>query len=146
SHARSRRSRARGRGGIPMRCADLMKHDVESCWSEDPVCDVAARMRARNVGFLPVVDDDGTVIGTITDRDLAIRVLADDLPSYVPVGRVMSRGVVMCAPEASLREAEELMRRNRKSRIVCVDQHGRPVGVISLSDVVGAETSGRAAR
>jgi CBS domain-containing protein len=122
-----------------MRCKDIMKTDVETCWVMDEVADVADRMRARGVGFMPVCDDAGEVVGTITDRDIAIRLVAHRLPHSSPIHRVMSSGPVTCSPHDDLTFAEDLMRRFHKSRIICVDERMRPIGVISLSDVVEAD-------
>jgi CBS domain-containing protein len=129
-----------------MRCRDIMKRDVDCCWADDSVAEAASRMRARGVGFLPVCDATGEVIGTITDRDLTIRVLADCLhPIHTKIGDVMTPGVVAVSPDASLRDAEELMESHRKSRIVCVNRWRQPVGIISLSDIAEHEPFWRVA-
>jgi len=128
-----------------MRCRDVM-NKVECCNINDSVADIAGRMRSRHVGFLPVVNDDGQVIGTITDRDLAIRVLADRLSPETPAHAVMSRGVITCKPDDPLEDAEQLMERYYKWRIVCVDSGRRPVGVISLSDIADSEQAVRTAK
>lgn len=118
-----------------MRCQEIMKKDVECVLPTDTVRDAAKRMRDENIGFLPVCDESRKVLGTLTDRDLAIRVLADACPSTTQVEEVMTRQVVSCRPEDDLTDAETLMSMNQKSRIVCVDAAGRLVGVISLSDL-----------
>lgn len=128
-----------------MRCGDVM-NKVECCLIDDPVAEIAKRMRARHVGFLPVINNAGQVIGTITDRDLTIRVLADRLSPETPVQAVMTKGPVTCKPEDPLEDAEQLMERYYKWRIVVVDTHRRPVGVISLSDIADAEQAWRAAK
>lgn len=128
-----------------MLCRDIM-NKVECCWLDDPVADVAGRMRARHVGFLPVCNHEGQVVGTITDRDLAVRVLADRLSLDTPVHAVMSKGPITCRPNDLLEDAEQLMERYFKWRIVVVDGHRRPVGVISLSDIADAELPTRAAK
>ncbi len=129
-----------------MRCRDIMKTDVETCWVMDAAADVAERMRTSGVGFMPVCNDTGEVVGTITDRDLAVRVLAERRPHGTPIHRVMSTDPVTCSPYDDLALAEELMRRWRKSRIVCVDDRMRAIGVISLSDIADAEYAWRAGR
>jgi CBS domain-containing protein len=96
-------------------------------------------MRDHGVGFVPVVDGSGHVIGTVTDRDLAIRVLANESSPRMPVESVMSTRVLTCKPWDPLAHAEERMMRYKKSRIVCVDEWDRPVGVISLSDIADVE-------
>jgi CBS domain-containing protein len=129
-----------------MLCQEVMKRNLASCWVYDPIASVAVGMRARDVGFMPVCDDAGEIVGTITDRDLAVRAMADHLPYETPVHRVMSVHPITCRSDDDLRVAEDLMRRHYKSRIVCVDRAMRPVGVISLSDIAGVEYPWRAGR
>jgi CBS domain-containing protein len=120
-----------------MKCSDLMRTDVECCDADESIPFVAERMRMRNVGFVPVCDAVGAVVGTITARDLVVRVLADQLDGDLMRARdVMTPSVVACKPNDEVEVAERLMARHRESRIVCVDNHKRPVGVLSLSDVV----------
>lgn len=129
-----------------MRCHEVMKTNIATCWLYDPIANVAARMRSRGIGFMPVCDDNGDVIGTITDRDLVVRAMADRLSYDAPAHRVMSTPAMTCSPHDDIERAEDLMRRHYKSRIVCVDQRGRPVGVISLSDIADVEHAWRAGK
>ena len=129
-----------------MRCNDIMKVHVETCWVMDSCADVAERMRSCGIGFLPVCNDAGEIVGTITDRDLTVRLLAYRMTYDTPVYRVMSTGPVTCKPEDALSFAEELMRSCHKSRIVCVNAQMVPVGVISLSDIAEADFSWRAGK
>jgi CBS-domain-containing membrane protein len=118
-----------------MKCMDIMKKDLK-CVPPLETVDVAARrMKDENIGFLPVCDQDMKIQGTLTDRDLAIRIIAEGRPSDSRVKDVMTREVVSCRPEDDLRRAEDLMARHHKSRMMCVDASGRLVGVISLSDI-----------
>lgn len=127
-----------------MRCQDMMRRPVEYCKEQESVQVAARRMRDSRVGFLPVCAENGRVIGVITDRDIAIRAVADNLPlSGTPVADVMTRQVIACRPEDNVRHAESLMKQNRKSRIVVLDREDHPAGVISLSDI--AQTDQRAA-
>ena len=124
-----------------MHCQDIMKQDVECASPTDNVQSAARRMHDENIGFLPVCDSSKKVLGTITDRDLAIRVLAQGLATTTPIEDVMTREIVCCRPEDDLREATDLMGKNQKSRIMCVDGKGRLVGVISLSDIARREST-----
>lgn len=127
-----------------MRCEEIMKRDVH-CTSPNQSAEVAARrMRDQNVGFLPVCDDSGRVVGAVTDRDLTTRVMAEGRPGQTPVEIVMSREVIACRKEDDVQHAEELMARHRKSRIMCIDEDERLVGVISLSDIAQHERGSRA--
>lgn len=128
-----------------MRCEEIMKRDVVCVSPRDTVEDAAARMRDDNIGFLPVCDQSKQVLGTLTDRDLAIRVVAARKPGSTFVEDVMTREVIACRPEDSVGAAEKAMAQNHKSRIMCLDKGGRLVGVISLSDIAQHERGGRAA-
>jgi CBS domain-containing protein len=123
-----------------MLCKQLMKEELEYCTESDTVRDVARRMREVEVGFMPVIDRGGVPAGVITDRDIALRVCAEDRQaSATRVGDIMTREVVACGPEDPLEKAEEIMSARRKSRIMVVDQRGVLVGVISLSDLADAD-------
>ncbi|MEW5849743.1 MAG: CBS domain-containing protein [Myxococcota bacterium] len=128
-----------------MKCQDIMKKDVQCCTVDDTAATAAARMRDANVGFMPVCDQNGIAQGTVTDRDLCIRVLADSKPADTKVSEAMSARLICCGPEDDLKVAEDLMREHKVSRIVCTDNKGKPLGVISLSDIADVERRGRAA-
>jgi CBS domain-containing protein len=133
-------------GGVAMRCKDIMNADVECVSARTSVREAAQKMRDRNVGFLPVCDESMRAIGAVTDRDIAIRVVAEENKLSLPVESIMSLDVVSCFPDDDLGFARELMAQHHKSRIMCVNREGRLEGVISLSDIAqfdasaGAET------
>jgi CBS domain-containing protein len=123
-----------------------MKREVECVSPQSTAQAAAQRMREQQIGFLPVCDSSQHVLGTVTDRDLTLRILADARAPTTPVGEVLTREVIACRPEDDLRKAEELMGRNHKSRIMCVDGDGRLVGVISLSDIAQKENGAMASQ
>jgi CBS domain-containing protein len=128
-----------------MLCSELMKRDVERCLETALVVDAAAAMRERGVGFLPITTADGVVVGTITDRDIVVRVLAEGrAPDRTRVSEVTTRELTSCRPEDDLAVVEELMSRHRRSRIVCTNTSGRIAGVISLSTIAKLATRGPA--
>lgn len=128
-----------------MQCSALMKTDVECCSVDQTVETAARRMAERGIGFVPVCYGR-KVIGTLTDRDIVIRVVAQGLPpSEVKVSDVFSREVVSCSPDDELIVAEALMSKHKKSRIICLDRDDGLAGVISLSDVARVETGARSA-
>jgi CBS domain-containing protein len=121
-----------------------MKADVECCLLDDTVEFAAQRMAERNIGFIPVCDPEGQVVGTLTDRDIVLRVVARGMdPGVTTLIEVYTPDVVACAPEDELTTAEALMSRHKKSRIMCVDSERHLAGVISLSDVARIETGAR---
>ncbi len=127
-----------------MRCEEVMTRDLVTCSMRDSAARCAQLMRGLGIGFLPVTTGKGELVGVITDRDLALRVVADGLdPFRTYASSIMSRRVLTCSPHDSLDAVEDLMRRCRKSRVVCVDHWGHPVGVISLSDIAQADWTWR---
>ncbi len=120
-----------------MLCREIMKNSVQCITLSDTVKSAAKRMRDANIGFLPVCDDNNRdlVVGTVTDRDIAMRCVAEGRQSNMAVSDVMSRQVICCLPTDDVKRAQELMAKHQKSRIVCCDEAGRLKGVISLSDI-----------
>jgi len=118
-----------------MLCHQMMKSQVESIGPDEPCSAAAAKMREHGVGFLPVCDEGNKVIGTVTDRDIVVRVVADAKGCDTPVREAMTEEVVSCKPSDDVKRAERLMSEHQISRMMCVDDDGCCVGVISLSDV-----------
>lgn len=130
-----------------MRAEEIMKRDVECLHEGDTVQQASRRMRDYNIGFLPVCDAQGKAIGTLTDRDIAIRACADDRsPGATKVSEIMTREVVSCKVGDDLRECERRMADHKKSRIMVTDPSEKLVGVISLSDIAERESGELAAK
>jgi len=79
----------------------------------------------------------------VTDRDIALRLVADDHITGTTVEGVMTEGAICCHPDDDIAVAEALMKRFHKSRIVCADEGGHAVGVISLADLAHIESPDR---
>jgi CBS domain-containing protein len=119
-----------------MRCQDIMKRPVVFCRETETIQVASQKMRDSNIGFLPICSAEGRVVGVLTDRDIALRAVADGLDTReTSIARVMTRQVVTCRKEHDLRFTEQLMVKNQKSRILVVDEDAKPIGVISLSDI-----------
>ena len=129
-----------------MLCENIMQHPVKWIAENDTARTAARVMRDENIGFLPVCDQSGRVVGTLTDRDLTIRALAEDRPSGTKVGEVMTRELVTCKAKDELALAEKAMGERHKSRLVCVDDGGHLVGVISIADIAKHDEGPRVAR
>jgi CBS domain-containing protein len=129
-----------------MLCRDLMRTNVATCTTADPVIRCARLMRDRNIGFLPVLDEEGRLAGIVTDRDLVLRVMAEAASAGGPIRPFLTREVVSCGPGDDLRVAEDRMAAAHVSRLVVLDQARKPVGVISLSDIAQTESRARAGK
>jgi CBS domain-containing protein len=92
-------------------------------------------MRDLDCGVMPVCDND-RLAGIITDRDIAIRAVAEGCdPSRTRVSEIMSEGVEYCFQDDDLSDAEDLMRRNQIRRLIVLNRDKRLVGILSLGDV-----------
>jgi CBS domain-containing protein len=128
-----------------MRVESIMKQP-QSCSDKDTASDCATLMKERNIGFVPICNGAGQPVGAITDRDLAIRVLAERRSPDTKLGNVMTRDVVCCQIGDDLSAAEQLMRDHHKARMMVCDGGGKLAGVISLSDIVEFEEESTATR
>ena len=122
-----------------MAAVQAVMKSAKCCRPDDTARACARLMKEENIGFIPICDEAGVPVGTLTDRDLAIRVLADGRSPDSQLGSFMTREVVSCRIGDDLRDAERLMREHRKSRIMVCDEQGRLQGVISLSDIAETE-------
>jgi len=130
---------------LAMMSGDLMKTELQCVSPKTTVVEAAARMKKANVGFLPVCDD-GTrrVLGTITDRDIVVRVVAAGESLQQPIERFFTPRVVGVRSTDSLQDAEKLMAQEKVSRILCLSGRNELEGVISLSDIAQVEEGQRA--
>jgi CBS domain-containing protein len=117
-----------------MEIREVMTESVVTAPPTTPVRDVAEMMRERNVGSVIVADADGVVVGFITDRDLALGVVANGRPGDDPVSAHASAPVVTGTPTLDVDEAVKLMVANGIRRLPIVDA-GRLTGIVTLDDL-----------
>jgi CBS domain-containing protein len=112
------------------------------CASTDSIADVARLMRDNDCGAVPVVDD-GHIVGMVTDRDLAVRALADGRDGTTRVAEVMTSSPSCCTAEDDLRKVEKIMTDNQIRRVPVVDAKGACIGIISQADLARAASDGQ---
>ena len=113
---------------------EMMTGDPESVDRDATVQEAVRTMRELNVGAVPVIGD-GRVAGIVTDRDVTIRVIAENRrPANVRVREIASTDVVTVTPDTDMNEASALMARNQVRRLPVVED-GRLVGMLSLGDL-----------
>ena len=115
---------------------DVMTSDPIVLPPDTPVAEAAKRMRANDVGNVLVVEGE-KLRGIVTDRDIVVRVLADQHGSAAPVREACTLDPVVVGKGDSLEAAVRLMQENKLRRLPVVSD-GRVVGVVSLGDVVQA--------
>ena len=121
-----------------MKVREAMAKTVASAQKNDKVIDVARKMKQEDAGFIPVVENGGTLIGVITDRDIVIRCIAEGHdPRSETVEHLMSREVTIIAPDDDIEQAAKKMERDEIRRLP-VAEKGRLVGVLSHGNLVQA--------
>ena len=121
-----------------MKVREAMAKTVTSAKKSDKVIDVAKKMTQQDAGFMPVLENGGTVIGVITDRDIVIRCIAEGHdPRGETAEHLMSRQVTIIAPDDDIEEAGRAMQREAIRRLP-VAENGRLVGVLSHGNLVQA--------
>jgi CBS domain-containing protein len=117
------------------RVTEVMSTSVESVSSNTSLVEATQRMARADIGDVLIVDAGGALRGIVTDRDIAIRVVAEGQdPRNILVGDVMSPAASV-GSNATIEEAMGVMRQRDIRRIPVVDTSGRPIGVISLGDL-----------
>lgn len=118
-----------------MKVKDICSCETLTVTGQDTVREAAKKMAKHNVGALPVVDYSGRVIGMITDRDITVRVTAEDKdPSRFSVCDIMTHDVSCVCMDADVASAAKMMSRAKVRRLPVIDD-GRVVGFISLGDI-----------
>jgi CBS domain-containing protein len=114
---------------------DLMTKNPCAIDADKPVAYAAKMMRDEDVGLAPIVEGQ-KLVGTLTDRDIAIRVVAEGKdPQTTIVREVATRRLVTIDPDQDLSEALRLMAKNQVRRLPVVEEDGRLVGVVAQADV-----------
>ncbi len=131
-----------------MKLAEIMSRDVEVVHPDDGIQVAARKMRDRDIGFLPVCDGD-KLVGVLSDRDIASRVVADGMdPQATASRKASSSPVIYCYDDQEVGEAAKIMHDKQIRRLVILDRNNhRMVGVVSLGDIAtnsAEEISGEA--
>ena len=116
---------------------EAMTSNPTAITPETTVQEAAQLMKSEDVGALPIVED-GRLTCVITDRDLAIRGVADGLDGASSVRELASKDVVTIDPQQSLEEAARLMAEHQIRRLPVVEADGRLIGMLAQADVAAA--------
>jgi CBS domain-containing protein len=120
-----------------MRCEEIMTKNPVVLPIEATVLDAARLMAERDVGFIPLLDKSGKAIGTVTDRDIVINCVAKGHdPRTAKLSQYGGNEVVSCMPDEDVSKARKLMEDNQVQRVLVCDRANKPVGVISVHDLV----------
>lgn len=118
-----------------MQIKEVMTSNVEFIHPDITLSDAAGRMRNLNVGALPVGEND-RLVGMLTDRDIAVRAVADGRdPKNTRVRDTMTSDVVYCFEDQDLSEAAKIMANKHVRRLVVLNKDKRLTGICSLGDL-----------
>jgi len=122
-----------------MKAQDIMAKNPTTVTPDTPVREAARLMKDEDVGVLPVVESSGSkrLVGLVTDRDIAIRVVAEGRDAVQSrVQDAMSADLKTCKADDDLDEVMDVMSREQVRRIPIVDNRGALVGIVSQADIV----------
>jgi CBS domain-containing protein len=122
---------------------EVMTADPRTVPSDATLQDAAREMKGGEIGAV-LVEDNGSVAGILTDRDIVVRAIAEGRdPSSTKVSDVATRDVKTLTPDSSVEDAIKIVREQNVRRIPVV-QDGRPAGIVSIGDLAIERDSGSA--
>src|SRR5256885_384794 len=131
-----------------MKVRELMTSNVECLAPDASLKDIAQEMKSLDVGFIPVCEND-RLVGTVTDRDIVIRAVAEGMDINTCKARnIMSREIIYAFDDDDVKTVAEKMRGKDVRRILILDIEKRLVGVVSIGDIskVEEKVSGKTLR
>lgn len=133
-----------------MKASEIMSREPSTTTPDASLQEAARLMKEQDVGLIPVVDGNGSskLVGVITDRDIAIRVVADGRETKgTKVSEAMSGMPETCGAGDSVDSVMELMGRKQLRRVPIVDESGNLVGIVAQADIVlQAKSDGKSER
>jgi CBS domain-containing protein len=126
-----------------MRVSEVMTPGVRLVSPEHPISEAARLMAEIDAGALPVSEGD-RLVGMITDRDIAVRAVAEQKPPTTKVGEVMSQEVLYCFDDQDLEDIAQNMSDMKVRRLPVVDREKRLVGIVSIGDLAKSDNAASA--
>lgn len=118
-----------------MKVNEIITHDPEVIRPETALIEAAQKMKSMDIGMLPVCDGD-RLVGVITDRDIAVRGVAQGYdPKTARVQEIMTPEVIYCFDDEDVKEAAKKMEEKQVRRLPVLNREKRLVGIVSLGDL-----------
>jgi len=122
-----------------MRINEIMTHDVKTIRPEQSIREAAALMAQIDSGAL-LVNENDRLAGMVTDRDIAIRAVAEGLDSDTPVSKVMSPDIRYCFEDEDVDHVAQNMAEIQVRRLPVLNREKRLVGVVSLGNIASCHS------
>ncbi len=119
-----------------LKVEDIMTKDVISVAKDTPIDEAIDIMRKHNITGMPVIDDDMTLLGVITEKDVLRLFYTDEDDKNKTVGFYMTRPAVSYRGDESLRNVCDFMMVNYFRRVPVVSKKGKLIGIISRPDII----------
>ncbi|MBA2406069.1 MAG: CBS domain-containing protein [Bdellovibrionales bacterium] len=116
-----------------MQISEIMHQGIISVNINDTVKNVAAVMKAEDIGAVPVMEE-GKPVGFVTDRDIVISCVAEGHSLDEPISHAMTDDLITIDCESEVHEASRMMRENKVSRLLVMEDE-KPIGMVSLQDL-----------
>ncbi|MFP3667857.1 CBS domain-containing protein [Priestia sp. SIMBA_032] len=116
-----------------MNITEVMTSNVDKCTSQSTCSEVAEKMKQLDVGVIPVCEND-KLVGIVTDRDLVIKGLANNMEANSPISDLITTDVITGTKEMTIDEATNLMSQHQIRRLPIVE-NDQLVGIVSLGDL-----------
>lgn len=121
-----------------MEIAKAMHPKAKWAGDDTPITEIAKMMKKDDIGAVPIGKDD-KLIGMVTDRDIALRVVAKGRnPAKTTAAEIMTKGIVWCRSSSTVEDAIHLMEQKKIRRLAVIDDNKRLVGMLSLGDIAHA--------
>jgi CBS domain-containing protein len=120
-----------------MRVKEVMTQSAVCCKPDTNVGAAVELFWVRNCGMLPVVGNDGKLLGVVTDRDICIAMgTRNRMPADLTVGEIATQKVFTCKPDDEIHEALHTMAEKQVRRLPVVNREGVPQGMLSMDDII----------
>lgn len=120
-----------------MNIEDIMSKDLIVGYINDTIYALANKMQKWDIGFIPIADNT-KIVGVITDRDIVVSAISNNIDLNTEVGKYMTRNIISIEKKQSIEEALNLMGKQKIKRLLVTD-NGKFVGILSLSDIINID-------
>ena len=128
-----------------MQVREIMSTQVQRIHQTASIQEAAEQMKTLDVGMVPVFSGD-RLVGTLTDRDIAVRAVAQRCaPAGTQVAEVMTPGVAYCFEDQDIATAGNIMAKKQIRRLIVLNRNKRMVGIVSLGDLAQCSEANQAA-
>ena len=119
-----------------MKIQDIMTTQIETLKPTQSIRVAARKMSQMDIGFFPIVTDDGSLVGLITDRDISCFAVAMGRdPNSTDIQKCMTTNIITCHDTQAITVAAQKMEENNVQRLMVLDDNDKLIGVVSVDDI-----------